>query len=31
MGNDAPRDPKYKAAGFNIRAIPARGLGTYTE
>jgi N-acyl-D-aspartate/D-glutamate deacylase len=28
MDNDAARDPKYKATGFNIRAIPARACGT---
>jgi N-acyl-D-aspartate/D-glutamate deacylase len=31
MDNDAACDPKYKATGFNIRASPARGCGTYTE
>jgi hypothetical protein len=25
MVNDAANDPKYKATGFNVRAIPARG------
>jgi N-acyl-D-aspartate/D-glutamate deacylase len=25
------RDPKYKATGLNIVAIPARGCGIYSE
>jgi hypothetical protein len=31
VDNDAAHDPKYKATGFNIRAIPARGCRIYTD